>query len=238
MASLMIMLCVSMLVGGTFALWTDNVEVVNHLQAGTLKVALTRTNLEQLKVDERGVLVGPKINNKEVDFTNGTTENIFGMDNQTKDEYDNVAGELIAPGSKYTADMKIKSLGSIAFTYEVYLQLLSGDEELAKQIQVTVTTYTTSENQQGEKVKTPVVTQMMLNDEELGRDKSNLGYNLLSGKILIGENAKLEDEFQISVEFINYNPAEPGKDNNTAQGKKAVFDLFVTAVQYTEVTSA
>ena len=44
-AALMIMLSVSIAVAGTYALFSDSVEVTNHLQAGTLELGLTRAKL-------------------------------------------------------------------------------------------------------------------------------------------------------------------------------------------------
>lgn len=44
-AALTIMLSVSIGVAGTYALFSDSVEVTNHLQAGTLELGLTRTKL-------------------------------------------------------------------------------------------------------------------------------------------------------------------------------------------------
>ena len=52
--SVVIMLCAAMIVGGTYALFSDSVEVTNHLVAGTLKVKLERIDLEQWRLDEDG----------------------------------------------------------------------------------------------------------------------------------------------------------------------------------------
>ena len=45
MASLTLMLSVSVAVAGTFALFSDKTNVTNHLSAGTLKIGLERVEL-------------------------------------------------------------------------------------------------------------------------------------------------------------------------------------------------
>lgn len=131
MASITIMLCMALLVGGTYALWSDKVEVSNHLQAGTLKVKLVRTDLEQWRVDERGIVSKVTISDddKKADFTHDTVskdaskyeKNVFGMDDN----------ELIAPTSKYSATMRIEKTDktNIAFDYNVYIRLSADRSE-------------------------------------------------------------------------------------------------------------
>ena len=52
--ALSIMLCVTAVAVGTYALFSDNVTVKNHLQAGTLKATLTRTLLEKSEIGTDG----------------------------------------------------------------------------------------------------------------------------------------------------------------------------------------
>ena len=211
-ACMIVMLCTTMIIAGTYALWTDNVTVSNHLSAGTLKVKLVRTDLRQWKLDDRGIVSEADIAeaDKKADFTKDTTKNVFGLEET----------ELVAPTSKYSATMLIANNGgNVAFDYNVYLKLDSAanvtDEELAGQIKITVT------KKDGTKVNKLL---------------SECGDNHLiaSGRVLVNA-ANAEDTFTVTIEFINYATPTDGKNNDDAQGKKAKFDLFVEAVQATEI---
>lgn len=210
--SVVIMLCAAMIVGGTYALFSDSVEVTNHLVAGTLKVKLERIDLEQWRLDEDGIVKKAELSEAEKtgDFTRGTTANVFGM-NET---------EAIAPSSKYSAKMRIANDGgSVAFDYKVYVTVDSSqsetDEELAKQIKVTVT------DKNG--VKRSEKTLWECADFEVA-----------NGRVLIGEAESEQDEFTVTVEFVNILSPEDGNNNDLAQGKKAKFDLLVVATQASE----
>lgn len=210
--SVVIMLCAAMIVGGTYALFSDSVEVTNHLVAGTLKVKLERIDLEQWRLDEDGIVKKTELSEAEKtgDFTRGITANVFGM-NET---------EAIAPSSKYSAKMRIANDGgSVAFDYKVYvtvdLSQSETDEELAKQIKVTVT------DKNG--VKRSEKTLWECADFEVA-----------NGRVLIGEAESGQDEFTVTVEFVNILSPEDGNNNDLAQGKKAKFDLLVVATQASE----
>lgn len=126
-AALMIMLSASIAVAGTYALFSDSVEVTNHLQAGTLKVGLERTNLTVRALDENGVLQ-TTTNANTVSFEEPNNSNIFDLDNK-----------LIAPGAYSEATMQIKNKGNVAFVYSVQIELKeNSDAELANQVNVWV----------------------------------------------------------------------------------------------------
>lgn len=124
-----ILLCMSIIIGMTFALFTDNVWVKNHLKSGNLKVTLTRTNLEYSVLDNNGKLA-TITNSDEYDFTNATDENVFGI---------NDPDTFIAPGSYFDATMKITNMGNVAFTYSVSIKLIGDVNALAEQLKVTIT---------------------------------------------------------------------------------------------------
>ena len=89
------------------------------------------------------------------------------------------------------------------------------DEELAKQIKVTVT------DKNG--VKRSEKTLWECADFEVA-----------NGRVLIGEAESGQDEFTVTVEFVNILSPEDGNNNDLAQGKKAKFDLLVVATQASE----
>ena len=124
-----ILLCMMIIAGMTFALFTDSKRLSNHLRAGDLEVTLTRTYLEYSALDANGKLAVTK-NTQSVNFTNSTKENVFGVD--AKDLF-------IVPGSYFKAKMKVSNVGNVAFNYDVGIQLAGKSNALAEQLQVTVT---------------------------------------------------------------------------------------------------
>lgn len=120
-ACVMIMLCAAMIVGGTYALWSDKVEVNNHLSAGMLKVSLQRTYLEKYTLGDDMYMT------KTTDDTIApATANIFGMGN-----------EVVVPTSYYAARLKLTNDGDVAINYEIKVVVKNdSDKELAKQVKV------------------------------------------------------------------------------------------------------
>lgn len=129
MSCVMMMLCAAMIVGGTFALWSDSAKVENHLTAGTLKVKLERISLTKTYLDnETGYLVTTAPDTTIVNFTDTNTANanIFGIDDDEK----------VVPCSKYEATLKLSNNGDVAFSYDVIIKLTSESNALAEQLKV------------------------------------------------------------------------------------------------------
>ncbi len=104
-----LVICVTMLMGTTFAWFTDTATVaVNKIQSGTLKIDL---------VDAEGnTLVGAPL-----EFID-------------KDEND-----LWEPGCRYTLpDVYVKNLGNLAVKYEVVITGINGDAKLNEAIEWTI----------------------------------------------------------------------------------------------------
>lgn len=129
-AALMLMLSVSIAVAGTYALFSDNVTVTNHLQAGTLELGLVRTKLVKCVPDATTGMPTETEDTNEKDFSAVTSENVFGV----------ADGEMIAPASWYEVEMSVKNKGSIAFNYKVAIKLNAATtaENLAFAEQLTV----------------------------------------------------------------------------------------------------
>ena len=205
-----IALCMSIIAGMTYSLFTDHFYVKNHLEAGRLNVTLQRTYLEYKVIDLNGehrVFYDDSL----YDFTKKTDNNMFGM---------NAQDIRIAPGSYFDAKLRILNDNSeganfysnVAFTYSIEIVLLSGHNDLAEQMQVTVT------NHDGE------TTTMML------ADVIN-GHKFQVGMLLPGEGGH---DFEIKVEFLDdVLNSDIEIENNLAQGEGLVFDLVVSAVQAT-----
>jgi len=126
-AGISVICCLALVVVGTYALFTDSVSVANHLQAGTLKVRLERTNLKWAQLNEDGYLVSGEDSTTQ-DFTDPTTENIFGIGSDV----------LVVPGSYYEATLKLSNDGTVALDYKLKIVLTSDSNTLAQQILVVV----------------------------------------------------------------------------------------------------
>ena len=124
-----ILACMAVIIGMTWALFTDSLSIKNHLQAGDLDISLKRTKLEYCVLDADGKLAVTTVT-EPLDFTEPSTNNIFGI---------NSGDMLIVPQSYFTAQMTLANGGNVAFTYEVAIKLTSAANDLAGQLKVTVT---------------------------------------------------------------------------------------------------
>ncbi len=135
MAVLTLMLCVALVASGSYALFTEEAELTNHLQAGSLDITLTRTRLDRKTIDpETGLFVTPEPNTDTVDFSGPTDRNVF----------DFLTPPLIVPLCEYTATMQITNDPAkcdVPFGYWIQI-IYDGQENLAlgDQLQVDVTT--------------------------------------------------------------------------------------------------
>ena len=129
-ACIAILLSISAIVGGTLALFTGEVGVSNNvLQAGSLGVKLERTSLQSTYLDETGVFVeGEDVaDDPAKDFSN-SQENVFGLDDT----------DVIVPGSKYVATMRITNTGTVAFDFTASLTVTDDDAEVKLSEQLTL----------------------------------------------------------------------------------------------------
>ena len=131
LSALALMLSLALFATGTYALFTDQVDLKNHLVAGTLDATLTRTNLKSSVLDNATGFLVDKEDPVDKDFSNPNGLSVFGIGEK----------ELIVPMSSYTAEMKISNNSDVAFGYWIQV-VYNGDKTLAlaDQILVTVTT--------------------------------------------------------------------------------------------------
>ena len=128
MSSALILLCIALLVGVTFALFSETTTVKYHLRAGSLNASLTRTRYEYTYLDSDGKL-RTEINTDRFDFTDPTSENVFGYD---------PSSFRIVPGSYFEATMELVNLGNVDFVYSVGIQLFGESNKLTEQLRVTL----------------------------------------------------------------------------------------------------
>lgn len=201
-----ILLCMTVIIGMTWALFTDTHTVKNHLKAGDLDITLERIGLEKYTLNESGYLTS-------VEYTD--TEAYWNFSNSTKkDVFDIQSNEKIVPGSKFIATMRIKNESDVAFGY--WIEIVCTDKtngaDLAKQLKVTVNTGSDAS--------------AFVNDGLTVGSSSNY-----VGELIIGATA----EFTVTVEFLDSFVAENNIDrNDLAQGENLSFDLVVHAVQATD----
>ena len=133
-SSAIILLCLTILVGMTVALFTDEEVVGNHLRAGDLNITLERTKLTSTYLTNLGRL-DTIVNDEVKDFTRNVKDNVFDLN-----------GAVIVPQSKYTAEMRItngseRAPSDVDFAYWIEIVYIGeSDVPLAEQINVTVNT--------------------------------------------------------------------------------------------------
>ena len=199
-----ILLCMTIIVGMTWALFTDTQKVTNHLQAGDLSITLKRTELTKTTLNAQGKLVTSDPDTTTKNFSNPTDENVFGI----------VEGEKIVPGTKYQASMQIENHSDVAFGY--WIEIVCTDKtngaDLAKQLKVTVNT--------GSDASASV------NDGLTVGSSSNY-----VGELIIGATAEFTVTVEFLDSFVAENNID---HNDLAQGENLSFDLVVHAVQATD----
>ena len=207
-----ILLCMTVIVGMTWALFTDTQTVHNHLQAGDLTITLKRTELTKTTLNDEGFLVNLPVDKTVVNFTNPSDDNVFGL---TTDASGDVT-ELVAPGSKFVAKMKIENNSDVAFGYwiEVVCTDKTSGADLAKQLKLSVTTDGTDASTINEGLK-------------VGSDTNFVDV------LAIGESGT----FTITVEFddqgYTFENGVLSSTNDAAERENLEFDLVVYAVQVT-----
>lgn len=206
-----ILICFTVIVGMTWALFTDTQSVSNHLVAGDLKISLARVELTKTTLNDSGFLETPdQPDTTRVEFDNPTDDNVFGLETDEK----------IVPGSSFVAKMEIKNESDAAFGY--WLEIKCTDQNtqtaLAKQLLITVTTDTST-------------TSYVADGLKVGDENNFIG-------ILGLDAASNTQYFTVTVTFVDkgfsFEDGVLSSENDAAQTKDVNFDLVVYAVQVTE----
>ena len=210
MTCVSMLLCVTLLAAGSYALFTDDVTIKNHLKAGKLDITLKRTYLETNYLTDNGYL-DDYGTDEIVDFTGKTDRNIFDITNPED--------SLIVPGCYYEATMELSNNSDVAFGYWIEV-VLNGENpyQLAKQLKIDVTTY--DENNQA------VVSSKYINE----------GLYVGSETVPVGKMSvsSASQTFKIKMTFVDDKDDEDKEeDNNRAMDKEVKFDIIVHAVQLT-----
>lgn len=204
-------LATTLAVGVSYALFSDSVQVQNHLEAGTLDVTLKRTSLTYTLLNEEGYLV--PITEGELDLTKATNKNVFGLD---------ASATKIAPTSYFDAKLAIGNEGNVAFDYSVEIKFLTKDQtaanQLSKQLMVTIT------DEKGEIVAKYMLSELQGNNTQVkaghmkaNEKEHNFGVRVEFVNLENNNDAKLETvAFDLIVSAVQ--ATEQPKDNNTTTG--------------------
>lgn len=225
LAGTTIILCLALIVGGTYALFTDEESVNVHLQAGDLDVELWRTHLTGCYVDTTDGTIKTMDEANAVNFSqtnpNTANTNIFGFDKGT--------ALLIAPTCHFTARMEIRNEGDVAFTYVVkFTELDVTNAALAEQLMVTITEVTA--NADGSETKTDTAIKEVSLASILAEQKQATHDTVLKCD---ANNVQI---IEVTVTFVD---SAPDNDvNNAAQSTPDAlsmvnFDMAVVATQMT-----
>lgn len=203
-ACLSIVLCVALIAGGTYALFSSKTSVTNHLRSGNLTLKLERVGLTKYAYDEASGEYKENVytdGDAYVDFSQATEKNVFDI----------ARSEVIAPGVWYEATMRIsKDNTNVPFAYKIIVKLNSSkgedgkDNAFASQLRVYV----------------DGAPKGYLSDYVTAEGGNEISVS--SGTIGLTEGSK---EFKVKLLF------DPTADNNAVMNSTADFDLIVEATQ-------
>jgi hypothetical protein len=201
-----ILLCISLLVSSTYALFTSNLVVKNHLQAGFLDISLVRTNLKYTILNKEGYLEEKEIE-ENIDFSVLNNQSIFGI------EEDNL---FIVPGSFFEVELELRNEGNVAIDYVIKIVTNDDVNELSKQIKVTLL------KNDGSKISERLC------------DIRNNDFIISSDEMKVGDKTdKFTDRIEFIDDVVENEFGGEIINNNLAQNRKSMFDLVVQAVQKT-----
>ena len=128
---MVVCVCLALLIGGSYALFSDSVDVNNHLKAGNLKVGLERVSYQTSTIGSDGNWIDGTADTSVVDLTSDS-QALFATENAV-------------PGSWYEAKIKVTNKGNVAFDYGMRMlwntngEATAEQQELAGQIRMTIT---------------------------------------------------------------------------------------------------
>ena len=218
LSSSVVLLCLDIVVGATFALFTETSTVKHHLQAGNLTASLVRHSYTYTILGEDGVMktvdskdVAADNKDVDVDFSKANTSNFFGFDNSKTIK--------MVPGCTFNAVFTIANKGSTAFTYDFDFVKTDGktiSDIFAKQLNAEVVAI------KADGTKVTVASGTVY---EFVNDGAKV-YGPASDEYLVVD-ANSSTKFSVTVTFV------PSGSNNDAENGNVWFDFVVNATQYT-----
>jgi len=130
LSAVTLLMSVTLMIAGSFALFTDTVTIQNSLQAGELKVTLVRASVTTSVLQDNGV-VENVTDGADKSFADLATESVFGFAEDDK----------LVPGIYSEAAFVIANESDVAFGYYVKVELDDAENvKLAEQMNVTIVT--------------------------------------------------------------------------------------------------
>ncbi len=190
----LILCCFALAFGVSYGLYDETVSTPTHLVAGSLKATLERVKLTTYNIGSDGNFT-TVVDDTVKDFSAETQDSVFGI----------AAGTLAAPGSTFTAEMRISNGGDVAFYYylESFCNGMVSDQTFASMLQLTVV------SEKG------VTREVLLGDGLTASDGEAIGSVSVGGS----------ENFTVTLKFLD------DKNNNKVESKFVLFDLCVHAVQ-------
>lgn len=118
-----------LIVGGTYALFSDKVTLTNHFVGGNLDVTLKRTNLSYTYTDSEGMQKSAT-DSTVVDFSSPTELNVFGFG----------ATDYMVPTDYREATLELSNSSKVAYDWYFEVTLTSQSNKFAEQLKVYVDT--------------------------------------------------------------------------------------------------
>ena len=215
MSALSLLMCVSMLIGSTFAWFTDSVTSAgNTIQSGTLKV----------------------------DLVDAQDNSLEGKVLKFDDQDDN---DLWEPGCTYKLqEVYVKNMGTLALKYEIAINGITGDAKLLEAIEWTVTvngveTKLADLNGKlgaGEKSKAIVLTGHM--KEEAGNEYQGLTVDGISISVFATQDTVEKDSFDENYDDIALVSDADELKAAIAEGKNVMLTNDVAVDANTTITVA
>lgn len=230
LASSVIFLCVCLVAGATYALFSEKAPVHTHLKAGTLDATLVRNAYTYQVLDETtGLMKKVPVTGLTDDFTDPskvTDKNFFGITDEM----------LIVPKSEFEAVFTVGNNGTTAFDYDIEVVLTdaagataeetAANVALANQLYVTMGTQDAAGNRK-------VLSQGFMNDGAY-RLTGDANFKANQERVLVGKSSQ---QLFVLVQFLDESSTTFGSevvDNDHAQDGHIKFDLTVTATQNTD----
>jgi len=211
MSSSVVMLCLALIIGATFALFTEEARITNHLQAGNLTASLVRHSYEYTVLGDDGVMdkVAPDPTDLEMDFSEANSNNFFGFDNSKTLK--------IVPGCSFKSVFTLENNGTTAFTYDFDFVGTDGkqySDVLAKQLYAKIVSIA---DDGSETLIAEGTLYKFLTDEGA----------VYTNNELLKVDASSATKFCVTVSFTY------SDNNNDAENAEVWFDFVVNAYQYT-----
>lgn len=217
LSSSIVMLCLCLIVGATYALFTESSTITNHLQAGNLNATLHR-KAYTYTVLENGVLVpknGGEGADKDFTTTSANDVNFFGFNKNQSFK--------IVPGAYVEAAFDLGNTGTTAYDYTIAVTPTEGktsDAAFLSQLYVTIGEYSSIESN-----GTIVKTGTPLAEGNLSANGTISFTKKGAERLAPGTTKKL----YIRVEFVS--SVNNNNINKLDQEVNAYFDVQVSVVQ-------